>query len=143
MKVWALNYTVVGKVGLGPTSYTVGDRMILTPQPSDEVIERLKLQGYLCQVEVDAPVPSAAVATATPAVRSFEVAPPASPILDALPPPVEEDDDLFTEAPAAGVLGELDYEAMPLSELREVAKSKGYTGYRAAHRATLIQAIKG
>jgi len=157
MKLWALVFPVSnGKVALGSLSFKVGSRGVLDPQPTDEEIRVNKILGYLTQVDDVAatPKPKAAPEPIPVPEQSFEITGTVATLtpiesIDVLPPPV--DDDLFeddlgldqAETPLVETAASSPYDTMEISDLRAAAKEAGYTGYRAAHRETLLKVLKG
>lgn len=155
MKLWALNFSATGKVAIGHLTFMVDSQGILSPQPTDDDVQRLKIGGYL--VKVDAPKPTAPVAAEEPpaeavveetpaapaplALEAFEVSVEGGTSTDTLPPPVD-DDDLFdeepatTSAPATGV-----YDKLPLPQLRKLAVSAKIPNAKTMEKADLIKAL--
>lgn len=130
--LWAFNDEASGKIALGPLNFMlVGADRILDPQPTDDQIARFKIDGYLKKVKVEEAVPAA------PLSETFEVSVDAQ-TSDQLPPPVEEEDELFEPAEAP-----VDYEKLSLAELRELAQGRGFMNYQTAQRATLLRQLKG
>lgn len=132
---WAINFEATGKVAIGDILYKLGPNGLLIPQPTDEEIVKKRISGYLKKIPDAAPAP----AIETKAGDPFEVVVP--PTGDKLPPPVAEDDDeVFGEPVVAPVV---DLELMSLPALRELAKEKGFMGFKSATKEHLIRAIKG